>query len=272
MATENGSKFNKLMAILGWIVAVLSLLLNLKLYEQSSSQLLKKEEKEPKYSKSIETYNPQLLPKQILASRDSISHQFVIEHFSGEAVKGVAINIKSPDRRIVHVVISEGTIGSTIDYNDTEAVIRKSELLPDTDLKGYVVTEGITKLSMSVGADSGTEFPSQPVRQSKSAEFEWDFLIFISTIVITSIIFVILISKTFPIFRESGFIDLFKGKEDNLPLLILIIFMAISPLSMLGITFSPGEFLDGLLLYFAVTRYKLLIDVLKSLSKKDNTK
>lgn len=91
-----------------------------------------------------------------MAIKEPIPHEFKIAHRSGRSIKNLSVEFISPDAEIVDINIIEGKLDTEekLQPGAHEAKLKKPELLCSTTLRGYVVTKGITKLNMTVGADN----------------------------------------------------------------------------------------------------------------------
>ena len=265
MAKE--SKLTTTIAILGWIVAAASLILNFLMYHQSNikfKQEMENHQEKPIYEKLIKTYNPDILPKNILNLTEEIPHEFEVNHHSGKAIDELVIQFFSHEKDITDVKIYEGKTDTKIkiDPAKKEITLRKPELLPSTSLKGIVLTKGITKLKMVVSADEGSDF-AEPVssNENRIERFDWRVAIFFTVLALIIILFGFLIHRSLPKLKDSGVLNIFKSEEDNLSLLFLIILIMIFRSSYVGAA------IQGLILYFVITRYKLILNALKNLAE-----
>lgn len=264
MAAENTSRFNHVLGVLGWFIAATSLVFTYLTFTQSRAQLSEQETREPKYRATIETYEPANFPENIRSLKEPIRHAFRVGHDSGDPVKGLTVQFTSLEKPILKVDLVEGLSGTQIESTQHEAVVRRSELLPGTVIRGFIVTEGITTIKMSVGAEKGRDVAIRLT--PPAASFDWEFVILLSLLVLLIVTLVVLAAKSLPALQESGLVGGNRGTEEHLPVLLLAIFLAVWSPDILGFSLSAGRLLDALLLYFLVTRYRLINEFLRKAS------
>ncbi len=253
------NKTSHIIAISGWVVAVLSLSLNFLKYNEEKAQHAKAQQDQPIYEKAIKTYDPAILPPAIVAMKEPIRHEFEVTHKSGQPIKNLSIEFGSPDAEIIDINIIEGQLDTEVKLQPGahEAKLKKPELLRDKKLRGYVVTKGITKLNMTVGADNAEERANNDIGESRGNSFTWEsiYISIIITLFFGGIVF--LLYKSLPALKQTGIFESAKGNS-NYFLLILIATFVIIPIDFI----SPQKVFWGIMLYILITRWKQIKTVM----------
>ena len=159
------------LAWLGWVVAVIALVVPFMQYIDSHSLIEKKINDQPLYEHKITTFQKsnvpddliRILPKSVWDTKDLIRNEFSVTHKSGKSIRGLKVLFQT-DKPIKNIALVNSTIGSKITYSNDrkEATLIKDELQPNQTITGYVVTEGITTVKYVVTAKEGALYePSQ---------------------------------------------------------------------------------------------------------------
>lgn len=177
---KRGFRAEPWIAVLGWVVALLSLLLNWVIYSDGQKRELRERREVPKYSFEIATYDARNLPDELLALKEPVRHNFSISHRTGRAAEDLDAIFKVEKSKILEVKVTEGTQGAmaSVETSGNTAAISKEKLLPTESLRGYVVTEGIASVELSVSAAKGDEFSYSPVATGEK-RFDPGFLLFV---------------------------------------------------------------------------------------------
>lgn len=251
------------MGILGWIVAVLTLVIGWLTYQQTSSTLLKEEKNKPQYISSVNTFEPSLAPPSWRILEDTVRHHFSVKHASGNTVRELVVKLNTNNVEIIDVEITSGAAGAEIERQTTEVVIRKKELLESEQLFGSIVTRGIAKLNINSGAEEGEEYsPPTPIQRQYYFWQDLEFWLILGTIAVIAIVALILIRKGIQTAKQSKLLDHLKESEENYALLPVLLLIAILPT---GSFLSLGRMIDALIFYFLVTRYKTITELLNRL-------
>lgn len=265
--SENNSRISTPISILGWVVAVASLGLNYLTYTDNQKQKADMEREKPTFSYDLATYDTKSMPKEVLALKNPIQHNFVISHRSGRSVKGLVLAFKSEGAPISGIQITEGSQGTitVIDPGKLEAQIKRDELLPSQVVKGSVTTAGITKLESTVDASDGTDTTTMPL-YSEPSRYNSQFLWFAAFLALLLVFFVSLIFIARPVLRQAGILDEFRDAPGRSSLLVLMIIFALIP--KLGVLPDFGAIVDALLAYFVLTNYRNIVKAIESLANR----
>jgi len=262
---ESNSRISTPISILGWLVATLSLGLNYITYQDNRKQQFAKETEKPTFSYELATYDAKTMPKEVLNLKNPIRHNFVISHRSGRTVKGLIVAFKSGGAPISGITITEGNQGTVtvIDPGKLEAQVKKDELLPSQVVKGYVTTNGITKLDATADAFEGTDAPTAPTYVSGTRyniELLW-VLLFLGLVVVIS---VFLLLRARPALRGAGILDDLTNAPGRVALLMLMVVLALLP----GFEILPrlGALVDALIGYFVLTNYRNIVRAIENVA------
>lgn len=270
MTENSSSKFSYWMAVLGWIVAFLSLAINWIAYNESLKEKAAKEKEIPKFSCEIATYDTINLPKEIQKLKNEIRHNFIINHRAGRAVEKLKVELRSPNAEITDIIIEDGNQGidKKIEPGGKEAFFSKATLLPSKSIRGYVTTMGISKLEFASVAKVGEEVKeSKEVEEKESSIFDEFSLLVIVFLIIISCVIIILFAMALPALKDSGFIGELKKSNANFFLILMVIVFSIIPDS--GFL-NIQNLLSALIIYFILTNYRDIVNAVKRICKDNN--
>lgn len=264
MTDKKESSVANWIAGMGWLVAALSLALNVLNYIDRQQEKESLEAQKPTFSSDIATYEIDQLPSELIELRNPIRHRFVISHRSGRSLKGITAAFRSKNAEISVVDVTEGKSGAILNIEDgaLEATIRKQELLPGQTLRGFVTTSGVEQLSLTVAADNGERdiFAKEIKPTSRGIDYE-DILL--GGILILFIIMILALGyKSLPALKDSGIFDSAFSSPSHLALLILLALLSISNL-------SAGALLSAILVFFFVTNYRDLVTAVRNLASRN---
>ena len=276
MGQRNSSKFSNWMAVLGWIVAFLSLTLNWIVYNDARKQSLAREKEIPTFSFEMATYDTTNLPKEILDLKKEIKHNFVVTHRTGPAVQKLIAEFRSHDAEIIGINIEKGKqgISSKIETGGLEASFIKTKLLPSQSIRGYVTTRGITNLEFVLDAEVGEEFKESLTNEAvEPAVLDQNTVLAIVFLIIMAGVVIILIYMALPTLRESGFVGELKKNTANLFLVLLLLFLIfMADQGSLLILPTIQNLFRAIIIYFLLTNYGNIVNALKKLGSGDITK
>lgn len=249
------SKTSVVVAVFGWVVAFLSLGLNYTKFIQEREEKQEAKRDRPVYEKSLKTYDPAILPPNILAIKEPIPHEFGISHKSGQTIRDLSIEFASPDAEISEVTLLEGQADAEtrIASGAHEAKVKKLELLPSTTLRGRVITNGIAKVSMAVSASNvsdGTMASAANTRSPEDSRWSWNSIIAAG---IVGLLVLVLLGSTYfaiPALKTSELYESASRNDANYFLLVSIVLVTL--ISSVAVPFM-SELFWGIALYILVT-------------------
>lgn len=261
-------KSNSLQSWLGWIVAVGALLVAFLQYLDTHSLINKTEAEIPVFDFEITTFEKsripsdllKLMPASIWDDKSEIKNDFSVYHVRGKPVSGIEVVFKSSSKPIENIVLLEGALHTNITYskNRLEAVLKRDRLTKKTPLKGHVITAGITTVDIHASAAEGDKYTP-----SKQSGWNWERSLIVAALVLVFgfliLFFGWLGSRAFKHVQKEEDSNYFDVTKENTFLVAAILVIALLP----DFPFSLSELFYGLALYFLISRYDLLISVLK---------
>lgn len=189
----NDSRFKDIVAALGWVVAVLALLINYLTYREKKIEKIRAAQQEPTFSYDVLTYSSKSLPSELLKLKQPIRHEFVIRHESGGPVLDLFAEFSSQEANIIGLEVVAGRQGvlTEVDGGKREASLRKAEVLSSQTIKGYLLTEGVSEVRMNAGARSGKPLIELAVATPEPEPvnwFLWAYILALSIAVLASIV------------------------------------------------------------------------------------
>ena len=162
-ATKNDSSkssFSTVIAVLGWIVAALSLTMNFLEYQNKQAERQALLDATPKYSWNFAPLTLNSFPPEIREIKKPVRQAFSIKHESGEPVRGLTILFRAAGGRIVDLVVEEGGRGTKYELQKEgrELVLEKAVLVPEETVSGHLITDGLVEVGAKVGAEKGQEY------------------------------------------------------------------------------------------------------------------
>jgi hypothetical protein len=252
-------KITPIIAGAGWVVALASLVINFLTFQDNRAQRSKALADQPTYESTLRSYDPSILPTNILAIKDPIPHEFFIVHKSGQAIKNLAIEFISRDAPILDVKIIDGQSGTDVktNVNAREVRVTKPELLRASTVHGLVFTQGITKLNMTVDADQAVDSTALQNRLLKTRSFfasDTFFFLFLGLVVVFLSVsaYLAMPPSSTALRTQSGQRFLDTG------LLVSLVILAILPMDLV----SPERIFYAVLLFVLVTRGRTLLSTL----------
>lgn len=109
MSDKPASRIGTSISILGWIVAVCSLILNYANYRDAQTAKVAAEKQNPVYTTNVSTYDPANLPADILKIAQPIRHEFSIKHQSGKSVIDLVATFTTKDKEIISIDLTEAS-------------------------------------------------------------------------------------------------------------------------------------------------------------------
>ena len=250
-------KSTLIVGIMGWVVAALSLALNFATYRQVQYDREMRLVAEPAFQYSIKSYNPEMFPANFRALNEETPHPFEVRHISGKQVRDLTLQFASPEREITRIEINNGKPDTAvaISTGGREAVVKRPQLLENTTIEGVVYTKGLATVSLAGSAGTGKPLSAIP---GSGASGGWGIdredVFIISFLMLLVIAGIVLFMRAYPKIESSGILAILRDTDDNIPLLILIL--------ALSLVRGVGDILQGFVLYFVVTRYRVIINLL----------
>lgn len=251
---ETESTISKVLGVLGWVVAALTLGISWAQFQDARQDREKAVSTEPVFSTSLQTYDPSILPAEIAMIKQAIRHRFTVTHVSGKAVEKLSLVFESPHAAIIGVEILSGQAGArvTVAPNKRESIVERERLIRGETLSGFVVTEGLAQVNMRSDASNGREASAPlPTPTAGPGGFDWSTNILVSLYVIALIAGVVVTLLVLRArMRREGFLgeDVFFGGPWPLFVSILVTAVVLEFLPQVGFATLWRAFIAYLLI------------------------
>lgn len=128
-------------------------------------------------------------------------------------------------------------------------------MLPSQQIKGFITTQGITKLALATGAKEGNAVDTVIGPSVSPSSFGSDWYIF-AILGFATLVGIALISLAIQHISRAD--SDFSAGMENFPLLVMLVLIGCSPIG-----FSLSDLFYGFMVYFLITRFKLINGTLK---------
>lgn len=145
-------------------------------------------------------------------------------------------------------------------------MLKKDELIPNTELKGYVVTKGLSSLDLQVAAKKGKEYVSLPL--SSNSNDEWQRWLPIGLLVAFGLVLIFVLYKATPAIAQAGVFE--EGDRNPSHKYLFIALFLIFILPKFGVLPSLDTLLSAIGIYLFVTNYKNIVRAIGNLAQLDS--
>jgi hypothetical protein len=256
---ESKSSITTVIAVLGWVVATISLTLNYLDYTAKSEEREILRNSTPTYSVIFSPLNLRSFPKEIQEIKKPVQQPFLVKHERGGAIQGLRLTFQATNGGLKNVVIEEGATGirQELQNSGKELVLEKSSLLQGDKVSGYLVTDGLIEVSFRAGAEKGQELKRE-ILGSYPPWYEQNF--FIAIVLLTGLVTVV-IGVLFALYKLSPVIlKILEGQAEpdgrGRVLLISGIVLLMFFGHLLPLVPSVTQIFYAVLLYLLVTNLK----------------
>jgi hypothetical protein len=157
---ESKSSLSNVLALLGWIVAALSLAMNYLDYQAKEADRQAILAAAPTYSLNFSSINPNSFPLEIRDVQKPVRQPFSIKHETGDQVINLRLDFEAKGGNILGLEVDQGAAGTKQDLqkDGRELVFQKDVLLPGETVSGNIITNGLVAASVTSGAEKGKPY------------------------------------------------------------------------------------------------------------------